>query len=86
MSHALNSYNPNQNAKGILQEYFQKKDRSDVPEYRKTIRTGPDHKPIFTCQVFFKKDLLGEGTGESKQQAEQAAAKCALEKFGQIPR
>ena len=53
MSHALNSYNLTQNAKGILQEYFQKKDRSDVPEYHETIRTGPDHKPIFTCQVFF---------------------------------
>jgi ribonuclease-3 len=86
MKDSLSSYNPNQNAKGILQEYFQKKDRSDVPEYRETIRAGPDHKPIFTCQVFFRTDLLGEGTGESKQLAEQAAAKRALETLGLIHR
>jgi len=86
MSDALNSYNPNQNAKGILQEYFQNMERSDVPDYRETIRTGPDHKPIFTCQVFFRTELLGEGTGESKQLAEQAAARRALEKLGLIRR
>jgi len=86
MEDALNSYNPNQNAKGILQEYFQKKDRSDVPDYRETIRTGPDHKPVFTSQVFFKNDLLGEGTGESKQLAEQSAARRALETLGLINR
>ncbi len=86
MKDALNSYNPSQNAKGILQEYYQKKDRSDVPEYRETIRTGPDHKPIFTCQVFFRNEHLGEGTGVTKQQAEQAAAKRALEALGQIQR
>jgi ribonuclease-3 len=86
MADALNSYNPNQNAKGILQEYFQKKDRSDVPEYRETMKKGPDHKPVFTCQVFFRNALLGEGTGESKQLAEQAAAKQALETLGLIHR
>ena len=84
MEDALNSYDPNQNAKGILQEYFQKKYRSEVPEYRETVRTGPGHKPIITCQVFFRNDLLGKGTGESKQLAEQAAAKCALEMLGLI--
>jgi ribonuclease-3 len=86
MSDALNSYNPSQNAKGILQEYFQKKDRSDVPEYRETLKQGPDHKPVFTCHVFFRNELLGEGTGESKQVAEQAAAKRALETLGLIHR
>ncbi len=86
MKDSLMSYNPGQNAKGILQEYFQKKDRSDVPEYRETIRTGPDHKPIFTCQVFFRNDLLGEGSGETKQLAEQAAARRALETLGLIHR
>jgi ribonuclease-3 len=82
MKDALGSYNPNQNAKGILQEYYQKKDRSDVPEYRETLKQGPDHKPVYTCHVFFRSELLGEGTGESKQLAEQAAAKRALEMLG----
>jgi ribonuclease-3 len=86
MEDALNSYNPGQNAKGILQEYFQKKDKTAVPEYIETMRTGPDHKPVFTCQVFFRNDLLGEGTGESKQLAEQAAARRALETLGLIHR
>ena len=81
MENALSSYNPNQNAKGILQEYFHKKEKS-VPEYRETMRTGPDHKPVFTCQVFFKNELLGEGSGESKPLAEQAAARRALELVG----
>jgi ribonuclease-3 len=84
MEDALNSYNPNQNAKGILQEHFQKKCRCEVPEYRETVRTGPVHKPVFSCQVFFKNELLGEGSGESKQLAEQAAAKRALEMLGLI--
>ncbi|MFA4824844.1 MAG: putative dsRNA-binding protein [Methanoregula sp.] len=86
MEDALNSYNPGQNAKGILQEYFQKIDKSEVPEYRETMRTGPGHKPVFTCQVFFKNALLGEGTGDSKQLAEQAAARRALETLGLIRR
>ena len=50
------------------------------------MKQGPDHKPLFTCQVFFKNDLLGEGTGDSKQLAEQAAAKRALETLGLIHR
>ncbi|MDO9325880.1 MAG: putative dsRNA-binding protein, partial [Methanoregula sp.] len=86
MADALNSYNPGQNAKGILQEYFQKKDRSAVPHYKETMKTGPDHKPVFTCQVFYVNDLLGEGTGESKPLAEQAAARHALETLGLIHR
>jgi len=86
MEDALNSYNPGQNAKGILQEYFQKIDKSEVPEYRETMRTGPDHRPVFTCQVFFRNALLGEGTGDSKQLAEQAAARRALETLGLIHR
>ncbi|MEI7856179.1 MAG: putative dsRNA-binding protein [Methanomicrobiales archaeon] len=86
MEDALKSYNPGQNAKGILQEYFQKMDRSKVPEYRETKKTGPDHKPVFTCQVFYLDSFLGEGTGESKPLAEQAAARQALETLGLIHR
>lgn len=86
MEDALKSFNPNQNAKGILQEYFQKKDKSAVPEYRESMKTGPDHKPVFTCQVFYQNDLLGEGIGPSKPLAEQAAARHALEILGLIRR
>jgi ribonuclease III len=86
MGDSLDSYNPGQNAKGILQEHFQKKDRSAVPEYRESMKTGPDHKPVFTCQVFYRNNHLGEGTGASKPLAEQAAARRALELLGLIHR
>jgi ribonuclease-3 len=81
----IEQYNPDRNAKGILQEFFQKKDKSAVPEYRESMKKGSDHKPVFTCQVFFKNDLLGVGVGESKQQAEQAAAKMALDILQKLP-
>ncbi len=78
MAEALNRYNPDENAIGILQEHFQKKYRAS-PSYRQTKRTGPDHKPIFTFQVLFNNEVLGEGSGESIQQAQQAAARKALD-------
>ncbi|HUT38463.1 MAG TPA: putative dsRNA-binding protein [Methanoregula sp.] len=84
LSGEIEQYDPNQNVKGILQEFFQKKDKSTVPEYRETLKNGTDHNPVFTCQVFFRNEFLGEGTGESKQQAEQAAAKRALEKIMKV--
>ena len=68
---------PDENAVGSLQEYFQKCFKC-VPCYRQTGRTGPDHKPVFTYQVLFGETVLGEGSGESIQQAQQAAARKAL--------
>ncbi len=78
MAEALRKYNPDENAIGILQEHFQKKYRAS-PSYRQTKRTGPDHKPVFTFEVMFNNEVLGEGTGESARQAQQAAARKALE-------
>jgi ribonuclease III len=75
---AIDEYNPRENAIGLLQEYFQKKYHA-VPDYRPKDRTGPDHKPVFTVQVFFHDTLLGEGTGESIQQAQNSAAHQALQ-------
>lgn len=86
LSVEIEQYDPTQNAKGILQEFFQKKDKSTVPEYREALKKGSDHKPVFTCQVYFRNEFFGEGTGESKQQAEQEAAKRALEKIAKISR
>ncbi len=47
---------------------------------------GPAHKPVFTCQVYFRCAPLGEGTGDTRQQAEQEAARRALEMLGLIHR
>ena len=39
---------------------------------------GPDHKKKFTVGVFLGQELVAEGEGYSKQEAEEAAAKEAL--------
>jgi ribonuclease-3 len=77
MGESLFRPGPDENAIGNLQEYFQKFYKC-VPCYRQTGRTGPDHKPVFTYQVLFGESVLGEGSGESIQQAQQAAARRAL--------
>ncbi|HYN98105.1 MAG TPA: ribonuclease III [Actinomycetota bacterium] len=48
-----------------------------MPEYRVS-STGPDHDKRFAADVFLKGAFMGAGTGRSKKQAEQAAAKEAL--------
>jgi len=77
MGDTLSRHRPDENAIGLLQEYFQKKHKS-LPCYRETGRTGPDHKPFFTCQVLSDSEVLGEGSGESIQLAQQEAARQAL--------
>jgi ribonuclease-3 len=84
MTEAMSRYNPDENAIGALQEYFQQKYRS-TPCYRQTKRTGPDHKPVFTYEVLFDKVVLGEGSGESIQQAQQVAARKALDTLRKEP-
>jgi len=83
MKDIIDEYNPRENAIGILQEYFQKKFHS-VPTYRQVERTGPDHKPVFIYQVLFNNEVLGEGSGESIQQAQQAAAQQAVQKIDKL--
>jgi ribonuclease-3 len=68
------------NYKSRLQEYFQAKSPV-LPTYKVINEEGPDHARIFTVQVFMKNELLGEGTGKTKKEAEQSAAKKAMEKI-----
>ena len=65
--------------KTSLQEHAVRQ-RGAIPEYRITA-SGPDHAKRFDAQVFLVGELLGEGTGRSKKEAEQAAAKRALPKL-----
>jgi ribonuclease-3 len=81
MAESLDHYDPQSNAIGVLQEHFQKLNKS-MPSYRETNRTGPDHKPVFTYQVLVDNEVIGEGNGDTIQQAQQAAAKQALVKLG----
>ena len=50
-----------------------------TPSYKVLNEAGPDHDKNFTIGIFFGHELIAEGKGKSKQEAEQAAAHKALE-------
>ena len=50
--------------------------------YRMVGEQGPDHAKTFAAEVLLNGAPLGTGTGHSKKEAEQAAAKAALETLG----
>jgi len=52
-----------------------------IPVYRVTKEIGPDHEKQFEVVVSIKDKSRGKGMGRSKKEAEQAAAKMALEGF-----
>lgn len=64
-----------------LQEVLQKESNETI-EYRIVGDSGPDHQKIFVAQVYHGDKLLGEGVGRSKKEAEQHAARKALEDMG----
>ena len=49
-----------------------------TPMYKVLSEAGPDHDKHFTVGIYFGKDLIAEGKGKSKQEAEQKAAEAAL--------
>lgn len=53
-----------------------------TPSYETISEDGPDHDKHFTVGVFLKDEKIAEGKGKSKQEAEQIAAKKAIEKKG----
>lgn len=65
------------NPKGQLQELLQDRYRMG-PSYRIVNAEGPDHARVFTADVSFGDQILGQGIGASKRDAEQAAAANAL--------
>ncbi|HRF58760.1 MAG TPA: ribonuclease III [Fimbriimonadaceae bacterium] len=64
--------------KSKLQELAQANWRS-TPTYRIVRETGHAHEKRFLVQVLFDGEVLGEGTGRSKKEAEQSAAQEALD-------
>ncbi len=67
--------------KTILQELASQELRA-IPEYRIEER-GPDHEKEFTATVFLANKLLGTGTGRSKKEAEQQAAREAFSRLSE---
>ena len=69
--------------KSKLQETMQAKYKKR-PVYVVSGYSGPEHKKTFMVKVCFKGKTLGKGKGTSKKEAEQAAAKNAIEKMNAV--
>ena len=68
-------------AKSYLQEQVQSTLR-ETPQYQIVSEEGPDHAKTFTAVVLVNQEVWGQGTGSSKQAAQQAAARAALARLG----
>lgn len=65
--------------------FFQEEAQEHVgitPSYRVISEVGPDHDKDFNVGVYLNDELVGEGIGKSKQEAEQNAAADGLKKKG----
>lgn len=71
---------PLKDAKSRLQEHVQSQGFSS-PKYQVIEEAGPDHAKKFTIEVLIEGKPIGRGVGKNKGEAEQEAAKKALENF-----
>lgn len=76
----LNQGEDLKDAKSLLQEKIQIKVKFS-PEYKVLKEEGPDHNKTFEVGVYSENKIIGKGEGKSKQEAEENAAKNALEKL-----
>ena len=72
-------------AKSRLQEWSQS-EMGVTPRYRIVSEAGPDHAKVFVAEVLLAGEVVGQGTGRSKQAAEQQAAQIAVENLAQEER
>jgi ribonuclease-3 len=70
-----------QDYKSALQERVQALGRP-LPEYRIAGEAGPDHRKVFSIEVVVGGEVLGAASGKAKKEAEQEAARLALERLG----
>lgn len=68
--------------KTTLQEIIQRNPEECV-SYILIDESGPDHNKLFTVEVHLNSNVIGKGSGKSKKQAEQMAARQALELMGE---
>jgi ribonuclease-3 len=66
------------NYKGELLEYLQAHGKG-MPHYKVSDQIGPDHDKLFIVGVYANNEKIGEGEGHSKKEAEQKAARQALQ-------
>jgi ribonuclease-3 len=70
--------------KTTVQEVCQIRFR-DVPRYLLISETGPDHNKRFETSLVIGEEVIATGTGKNKKEAEQKAAKSALEALQTMP-
>jgi ribonuclease III len=68
--------------KSALQEFLQGRG-GQLAEYRLAGETGPDHQKTFMVQVWVRGECMSTAEGSTKKEAEQKAARQALEKLRQ---
>jgi len=73
-------YLVDENYKSQLLEYAQANKLAN-PTYQIIKEEGPHHDKTFTVEVMIAENVYGKGIGKSKKEAEQFAAKKALEKL-----
>lgn len=70
--------------KSKLQEVIQRQGTLQKLAYVDLNSSGPDHMKTFECAAMIDGKIYGRGVGRSKKLAEQAAAKKALQKLGEL--
>ena len=63
----------------IIQKYFH-----SIPEYRLIDMSGPDHDRVFEIGLYFNNEEISRGIGRSKKEAEQHAARAAIDNLRRI--
>ena len=71
------------NFKAALQELTQS-DGGMLPMYRTVKEVGPSHNRVFHIEVMINGETLGHGSGKSKKEAQQQAARQALETLNEL--
>ena len=67
--------------KTALQEIVQK-NHGEKLSYKLVSESGPAHDKTFVSEVLLNSNVIGKGSGKCKKEAEQSAAKKALELMG----
>jgi ribonuclease-3 len=68
--------------KSALQEFLQRRGQAPA-EYRLAGERGPDHQKMFAVEVWSRGECLASAEGSTKKEAEQRAARDALEQLEQ---
>ncbi|MFW6269603.1 MAG: putative dsRNA-binding protein, partial [Bacillota bacterium] len=80
---AVDNNNYIRDYKTMLQELIQQ-EGSNRPEYKVIEEKGPEHNKEFLIVVKVGNNKLGKGKGPNKKEAEQRAAKAALQNMNEL--